>query len=563
MIKVIIKIIANGQRPLNKIIIQEKMLKITLQNKLLILQFPYDKSIIKAIKTIPSRKFNFRHKFWTVNILQAEQALEILKPFSPSIDPAIQEEVKAVKRTETELKKIKSQNDINIKFKTPLFPYQKVGVAFMLKAGHALLGDEPGLGKTIQSITVCEVKKAKKILVLCPSILKDNWAGEIKQWTDKSSVVIAGTPTQRKAQWESPKNYYIANYELLLRDLELIQKIEWDYIIADEATRVSNPKAKSSKAIKKIKAHNRLALTGTPINNRPEDLWNVCDFIRPGELGSFWNFRERYCILNFWGSVASYKNLNELRNKLQRVMIRRQKSEVLKDLPPKLSEDIFCVLSNSEQKYYNMLKDEMAAEILGNQITIDNMLVKMIRLKQMTGSIELLGGEAGSSKMEALKELLKDIASNGNKTIVFTQFAKMSKIMARDLKKYNPLVISGDVKNNLRQNIIDNFNNKEEHKILIMTEAGAYGLNVQSANYVIHFDLSWSISKMIQREDRAHRVGQKKNVTVYTLMAKNTIDEYIRAVIWKKKQVSDFLIDNKDEMETSKLTKNDILNLLK
>lgn len=538
-------------------------MKLILQKNNIIIQFAYDKNIVNAVKKIPSRKFNFKFKFWTVAISQAAQVLEVLKPFDFEIDSAIQKEVATRKQTETELEKIKTQKDIKVKFKTPLFPYQKVGVAFMLKAGHCLLADEPGLGKTIQSITVCEAKKAKKILVLCPSILKDNWASEVKQWTNKSSVIIAGTPVQRKKQWESSKCYYIANYELLLRDLDLMQKIEWDYIIADEATRISNPKAKSSKTIKKIKSKNRLALTGTPINNKPDDLWNICDFIRPGEMGSYWNFCERYCVKNFWGSVESYKNLNEIRDKLQRVMIRRQKMDVLKDLPPKLSEDIFCQLNNSEQRYYNMLKDEMVAEIMGNKIAIDNALVKMIRLKQMTGSAELLGGEKGSSKMDALKELLRDIASNGNKTIVFTQFAKMSKIIARDLAEYNPLVISGEVKNNLRQSIIDNFNNEKKHKVLVMTEAGAYGLNIQSANYVIHFDLSWSISKMIQREDRAHRVGQKKNVTVYTLMCKNTIDEYIRSVVWKKKKMSDFLVDGVDEMAAGKLSKDDLLSLLK
>ena len=538
-------------------------MKLILQKNNIIIQFAYDKQIVNAVKKIPGRRFNFKNKFWICPMGVAAQVLEVLKPFKFDIDPAIQKEVATRKNTETALEKIKTQKDIKVKFKTPLFPYQKVGVAFMLKAGHCLLGDEPGLGKTIQSITVCEAKKAKKILVLCPSILKDNWASEVKQWTDKSSVIIAGTPVQRKKQWESSKCYYIANYELLLRDLELMQKIEWDYIIADEATRISNPKAKSSKAIKKLKAKNRLALTGTPINNKPDDLWNICDFIRPGEMGSYWSFCERYCVKNFWGSVESYKNLNEIRDKLQRVMIRRQKMDVLKDLPPKLPVDIFCHLNNSEQRYYNMLKDEMVAEIMGNKIAIDNALVKMIRLKQMTGSAELLGGEKGSSKMDALKELLRDIASNGNKTIVFTQFAKMSKIIARDLAEYNPLVISGEVKNNLRQGIIDNFNNEKKHKVLVMTEAGAYGLNVQSANYVIHFDLSWSISKMIQREDRAHRVGQKKNVTIYTLMCKNTIDEYIRSVVWKKKKMSDFLVDKADEMVAGKLSKDDLLSLLK
>jgi len=537
-------------------------MKLTLQKNNIIIQFPYNKEIVKAVKTIPGRRFDFKNKLWICPMGAAEQTLKTLKPFNFEIDPAIQAKLATQKKIEKDLEKIKNQKDIKIKFKTPLFNYQKVGVAFMLKVKHCILGDEPGLGKTIQSITVCEENKAKKVLVLCPSSLKENWSEEVKLWTNKKSVIITGTPKQREKQWTSNKNYYIANYELLLRDLETIQKIDWDYIIADEATRISNPKAKSSKAIKRIKAGTRIALTGTPINNKPDDLWNIADFIRPGELGSFWNFRDRYCILNHWGSVASYKNLNELRDKIKRIMIRRKKEDVLKDLPEKLYSDAFCSLNKAEQSYYNMIRDEITAEIMGNKIKIENALVKMIRLKQLTSSLELLGGE-GSSKLETLKELLGDVVCNGNKAVIFTQFAKMSKILARELAGYNPLIISGEVPEKERQKIVHNFNEKDNNKIIIMTEAGAFGLNLQRANYVFHYDLSWSLSKMIQREDRTHRHGQKKNVTVYTLMARNTIDEYVRAVIYKKQKLSNFLLDNKDKVETEKLTKNDILNLLK
>ena len=494
--------------------------------------------------------------------VHAETALEKLKQFNPVIDPQIETEIAKRKKTETDLEKIKNKNDIEIDFKNPLFPYQKVGVAFMLKAKNCILGDEPGLGKTIQSITVAEHNQANKILVLCPASLKENWQEEIKKWTDKRSVIIKGTAKKRQEQWASINNYYIANYELLLRDLDQIKEIKWDFIIADEATRISNPQAKSSKAIKKIKAEARLALTGTPINNKPDDLWNIADYIRPGEFGSFWNFRQRYCITDFWGSITGYKNLNEIRDKIQRIMIRRKKEEVLKDLPPKLYEDIFTELNANERSNYIQLKEEMIALINKKTVEATNALTQMIRLKQLTSSLELLGGE-GSSKLKTLKELLSDIICNGNKAIVFTQFAIMSRIILRELEKYNPLLINGEVPTNERQKIVHDFNNKNEHKIMIMTEAGAFGLNLQSANYVVHYDLSWSLSKMIQREDRCHRVGQKKNVTIYTLMARDTIDQYVRSVIYRKQKLSNFLLDTKDEMQYGKLTKEDLMELLK
>ncbi len=537
-------------------------MKITKQNNNIIIQFNYDKKIVNAVRELPARRFNFHKKFWTVPIQHAEITLEKLKQFNPIVDPKIKEEINRQKKNLTDLEKIRNKKDIEMNFKTPLFNYQKIGVAFMLKAKNCILGDEPGLGKTIQSITVAEHNKANKVLVLCPASLKENWHEEIKKWTKRKSIIIKGTAKMRKNQWQSEANYYIANYELLLRDLELMQNINWDFIIADEATRISNPQAKSSKAIKRIKAKKRLALTGTPINNKPDDLWNIADYIRPGEFGSFWNFKQRYCICDYWGSTIGYRNLNEIRNKIQRIMIRRKKEEVLKELPPKLYEDIFTELNGYERSYYTSLKEEMIALINKNTVEATNALTQMIRLKQLTSSLELLGGE-GSSKLETLKELLKDIICNGNKAVIFTQFAEMSKIMLRELEEYNPLLINGEIPANERQKIVHNFNNKSEHKIMIMTEAGAFGLNLQSASYVIHYDLSWSLSKMIQREDRCHRVGQKKNVTIYTLMARNTIDQYVRSVIYRKQKLSNFLLDTKNEMQSGKLTKEDLLELLK
>ncbi len=538
-------------------------MRILKQNNLAIIDFDFDKDIVKVVRDIPGRKFIFKSKVWTVPIIRAEQAITALKVFDPEIDPLLLKEIKARKKTDSDLDIIRAQDDVNIKFPTPLFPYQKIGVTFMLKCKNCIMADEPGMGKTIQSITTAEAAKAKKILIFCPSILKENWAEEVKKWTKKTSVIIAGTPKQRQSKWQLDRNYYISNYEQLLRDLEDMQKIDWDFIIADEATRISNPRSKSGRFIKKIKAKNKIALTGTPINNRPDDLWNIADFIRPGELGSFWSFRDQYCVVNNWGGVAGYKNLNELRQRIQRIMIRRRKEDVLKELPPKLYTDIHCDLNRAERNYYNQIKNEIASDLLKGE-KIDNALVKMVRLKQLTGSAELLGSEiTKSSKMEALQELLGEVIVDGNKVIVFTQFAKMAKIITRDLSGYDPLLISGEVPEEERQKLVHEFNNGEKNKVMVMTEAGAFGLNLQRANYVIHYDLSWSLSKMVQREDRAHRVGQKKNVTIYTMMARDTIDEYIRSVIYAKKKISNFLIDTRDEIEAEKLSREDLLDLLK
>lgn len=206
-------------------------MKLTKQNNNIIIQFDFDRDIIKAVKAIPGRKFDFKNKLWICSVGVAPQLLEALKPFDFVIDPAITNLVKTQKQTETDLEKIKSQDDVNIKFKTPLFPYQKVGVAFMLKAGHCLLGDEPGLGKTLQFITVCQARKTKKNLVICPAILKENWSNEVKKWHPEATpIIVEGSKENRYKIYTNTKKktgiwYLIVGYETMRNDIDKINEI--------------------------------------------------------------------------------------------------------------------------------------------------------------------------------------------------------------------------------------------------------------------------------------------------------------------------------------------------
>ena len=551
-------------------------MQILMKNENLIISFDYNPSLIEVIKRFDSRKFNPNTKEWTVPIIHTKKVLETLIPLGFSVHQDVNDEYNRTIKHKQKIERIlasdfkESENEAFEKTNLPLFNFQKIGAGFLCVTNSALLADEPGLGKTIQTLATTIIKEAKKVLIICPSTLKLSWQDEINKWLkDKKTIIITGEKKIRNKLWSDKSDYHIMNYEILLRDIDEINKIEWDYIVADEATRISNPRAKQSKLIKTISAKHRIALTGTPLNNAIQDIWNILDFCQPNILGSYWQFTEKYCEKDRFGGIISYKNLNELKTHIADNMLRRKKKEVLQELPDKLYETIYVEFDNEERKIYEAIKEEIVSElkeygisrVLGDKY-LSNALVKMIRLKQTTGSLELVSEHQFSSKVNALKELLNDIISNGSKAIVFTQFSTMADILIRELDKYNPLLISGKVDNNIRKENVDKFQNSEENKIIVMTEAGGFGLNLQRANYIIHYDLPWSISKMEQREGRAHRIGQKNNLTIFRLIVQKTVDEYVLKVLHKKQIMSEDILGDKERMKKVKISKRDIKKML-
>ncbi|MCP6727362.1 MAG: SNF2-related protein [Patescibacteria group bacterium] len=543
----------------------------------LVLTFDYNAALVEIVKHFDSRKYDNETKEWTVPVLHVVQVLDTLTPLGFHTSLEVLEEYDKAKKKKKKIKRIRegdfkdSEIEIFKLLNLPLFGFQEIGAGFLVATKSSLLGDEPGCGKSIQSIATVLIRKAKKILILCPSTLKLNWKDEIEKWAShKTSIVIGGDKKLRAKQWNQDVDFYIMNYELLLRDMDYINKIEWDFLIADEATRISNPKAKQSKNIKKIKAKYRIALTGTPLNNAVQDVWNILDFCQPNLLGTFWQFTQKYCDKDRFGGITGYKNLSELKKHISDNMLRRKKKDVLNELPDKLYETLYIEFDPEEKKIYEAIRDEIAADLNEYNINrvlkdryLSNVLVKMVRLKQAADSLELVSEHTFSSKTNALKELLKDIIHKDDKALVFTQFSEMADILMRELKEYRPLLISGKVKQEDRHMNVDTFQNKEENKLMIMTEAGGFGLNLQRANYIIHYDLPWSISKMEQREGRAHRIGQTSNLTVYRLIAQDTVDEYVLKVLHKKQKLSEEILGDREKAKKIKISKADIRRMLK
>lgn len=524
------------------------------------ISFDYDVRLVNIVKSFPGREYNPRRHIWHIPIAGAMSSLKKMDEerfeISEEVRRAVLEDEQKAKQAEI----LANAEDADFKTDLPLYPYQKAGAAFLINIGSGLLGDDPGLGKTLQTLAVCEETKAGKVLIFCPAAVKWQWFEEIGKFikNNNNAVVIEGNKAARDVIWKSEARFYIANYELLLRDFDSINVRKWDIILADEATKISNPQAQQSRLIKKLTALRRIAMTGTPISNKANEIWNLCDFISQGSMGNYYAFLNRYCLKNQWGGIFGYQNMDELKEKLKRYMIRRRKIDVLPELPAKIETDIPFELSESEKNLYRRIKKQILEEIdgadiakVGNHSNMGLTLVKMLRLKQLADSMELLGENKKSSKLEVLKELLSETLANGRKALIFTQFSSMADILERELADYQALKITGKIKEEYNE-VVKKFNTNDDNRILILTSAGQYGLNIQSASVIFHYDQEWSIAKMEQRIGRAYRIGQKNTVLVYNLLAKGTVDYYVKKILNQKTELSNQLLGDTPNMEQVK-----------
>lgn len=315
-------------------------------------------------------------------------------------------------------------------------------------------------------------------------------------------------------------------------------------IIFDEVTRLSNHRTKQSKAAKFLKAERKFALTGTPINNTPMDLHGIYSVLLPGLLGSFYEFRSKYIFCDYWGNPLSYHDLDKVFKLIKPYFLRRTKEQVMPELPQKITTEVIFELNNEERKIYNAIKQEILAYINLQALskidagTINMVLVKMTRLMQVCNSLELIGDSKTSSKIEMLKDFLENI---DGKAVLYTKFSKFADILERELAQYKPLKITGAVKE--RQPLIDLFNQKDDNRLIIITDAGAYGINLhERCSTIVMLDLPWALGKMNQITDRIHRIGQKNTVLVYEFICRNSISEFVKSVLHAKKKTAEELL---------------------
>ena len=462
--------------------------------------------------------------------------------------------------------------------------YQKIGVQWLQMLDFyglgGILADDMGLGKTVQILCViCSYlekhkENSKPIMVVCPSSLCLNWQNEIEKFTTGvTSQVIHGSLEARKKQIENIKNYniVITSYELLKRDIDEYKKSEtqFKFIIADEAQYIKNNNTQNAKAIKNIKAETRYALTGTPIENSLSELWSIFDFIMPGYLFGYRKFKEMYetPIVRDADEYAT----NKLKKLIEPFVLRRIKKEVLTELPDKMITILNSQMTDEQQdiylSYLARAKKDVMEEIKENGIEKSQIkiLALLTRLRQICCHpslfIENYKGESG--KLNQCIEIIKDAIQSGHKILLFSGYTAMFDIIEKELKKekIEYLKLTGQTKVSDRVNLVDEFNNSPDKKLfLISLKAGGTGLNLVGADMVIHYDPWWNLSAENQATDRTYRIGQKRNVQVYKLITKNSIEEKIYELQKRKESLIDSMIST-NQTFINKLSKEEIMNL--
>ncbi len=461
--------------------------------------------------------------------------------------------------------------------------YQVDGVKWLVNIDRTgfggILADEMGLGKSIQTIYyIKELLKESsdyKFLIVSPTSLAYNWENEFNKFGKGIKYkVIAGVRSKRREDLESinDTNVLITTYGLLREDKEIYDKMHFKTMIIDEAQNIKNVNTEITKTVKSIKADTKFALTGTPIENSILELWSIFDFIMPGFLASLPTFDKKYKIKDLEQEDDNNK-ISSLNKLVSPFIMRRRKKDVIKDLPDKIENNIYVDLTNEQKKLYlaelekvnKELEEVMQTEGISKARFLIFQLLTKLRQICIDPRILFKDYKGGSGKLEEFVKVVKEMALNGHKILVFTSFRTGLELAKYELlkEKISSYIIDGSVSSKKRMELVDKFNNDNTNVFFIMLKAGGTGLNLTSADVVIHLDLWWNPQAENQATDRAHRIGQKKVVQVIHFITKGTIEEKILDLQSKKKLLSDKLLDSNQEANVfSQLSEKDIKDLL-
>jgi superfamily II DNA or RNA helicase len=453
---------------------------------------------------------------------------------------------------------IKQSNGVLPGLKARLFPYQVEGVAFLAGHGRALLADDMGLGKTLQAIAagswLADHAGVKRILIVCPTSLKHQWAREIGKFTGRDLQILHGGPEQRGVQYRADALFFIVNYELVLRDLSIIsEQLKPDLLILDEAQRIKNWRTKLSSTIKLIPARYVFVLSGTPLENRLEDLYSLLQLVDIRVLGPLW-----LCLLDFHitderGKVIGYRNLSELRRRIETVVLRRDRSLVSDQLPDRTEVTLDIAMDVKQQELHGSALQAagLLAQIAKRRPLTPSehkrMLAALQQARMACNAAGLVDKETqGSPKLEELGRLLEELCIHSNrKAVVFSQWALMTE-MAETLVRGMGLGcvrLHGGVPSHKRGEMMERFQNDAALQVFISTDAGGTGLNLQAASVLINLDMPWNPAILDQRIARIHRLGQKHKVQIFILLAEDSYEQRVAQLVKGKRDLFDNVID--------------------
>lgn len=482
-----------------------------------------------------------------------------------------------------ELQQIKEQTTLDFSvINATLYPYQKDGVEFSVFKKGVIIADEMGLGKTLQAITTAILKKDvfnfKKTLVICPASVKHQWKNEILKFTDEKVIVVEGFPGERNKLYASDSCFFhIINYETVLRDLPFINKANYDFVILDEAQKIKNYETRTANAVKAIRKKHALVITGTPLENKLLDLYSIVQFIDQKFLTPQWEFSYQHCIFDtkYKNKISGYYNLQNLKKRLQPILVRREKQEVFDQLPNVVQKDIFVSLSDEQANLHSSFARGIAS-ILSKKFktTYDwqKLMHLLTNMRMVCDSSYLIDKETNHSpKLIELKDILLEklgIKNTDRKIIIFSEWVTMLKLIGEMLEKEDIAftTLTGKVPVKKRGALIKEFEENPDCQVFLSSEAGGTGLNLQVADTVINFELPWNPAKKNQRIGRIDRIGQKKQkLHVFNLLSYNSIEMKIAAGLLLKQNLFEGVLNSEsltDEVDFSEKGKSQFIKQL-
>ena len=442
----------------------------------------------------------------------------------------------------------------------PLYPYQREGALFAARAGRCLIGDEMGLGKTIQAIAAVEIMAkhfgVRRVLIIAPTSLKHQWSREIGKFVNRTTQVIAGMRAGREQCFATDTFYKITNYDTIRRDMDLIEAWAPDMVILDEAQRIKNWNTIAARCVKQIKSPYAIVLTGTPLENRLEELVSVVQFVDRHRLGPTFQFLHQHQIHDQQsGRVIGYQNLDSIGRTLAPILIRRKKDAVLKDLPGRLDKTFFVPMMPQQTLHHDENRDVVARIVHRwrntgylSEADRQRLMIALQNMRMSCDSTYLLDHESDFGfKADELSTLLDELFERPDeKVVIFSQWLRMHELLVRRMRgrPWEHVLFHGGVPSTQRGSLVDRFCEDRMCRAFLATDAGGVGLNLQhSASVVVNVDLPWNPAVLEQRIGRVHRLGQKRPVQVINFVAKGTIEEGMLSVLQFKKSLFSGVLD--------------------
>jgi superfamily II DNA or RNA helicase len=458
----------------------------------------------------------------------------------------------------------------------PLYPFQVTGTKFLIEHERALLADDMGLGKSIQAIVALKflfrLGRVSRVLLVAPKSLLTDWAEKLWNWAPELRVIkIHGSPPERSEWWRTPAHVFVATYETLREDIDLVAPgegaaacpvpcvpsdgtlepagIQFDCVLLDEAQKIKNPDAQVSQAVRRVDARLRWGLSGTPLENRVDDLIAIFGYLKPGLLPR--------------SHTAYYAAVPEqFKATIKPYFLRRRKSDVLPELPPKIRETKWLELLPRQREAYDRAEREGVIRLTaqGDAVTVQHVLALITALKQIC-NLDPVSGE--SRKLECLCEDLEIITELNDKALVFSQYPiKTLKPLVERLGRFGCRLYDGSLSESQRSAVLEEFRNQDVRALLMSLKAGGLGLTLTEAHYVYHFDLWWNPASSAQAEDRTHRIGQPEQVFVTELLTTDTIEQRIHDLVERKRGLfREFVDDLSDPDLEARLTEEDLFGL--